>query len=157
MKITKDQIEVKQLAGHKKDGSPVVYVMSKGGLHAFFARGENSQIEAIGAAPHKAIAKWLAEKKAGEIKWEDDFLTKNEDSLVKSESNMFLKLRKMIFMPKTEVPVGPSDIYIVYDSKNSQIEVVNKSEFIESKYDDYCLVRNCSLSEDAVFYKDLNK
>jgi hypothetical protein len=78
MKIDKDQIAETFIAGKTKDGKNIVYVATHGGLHAFFCKDENGDISAIGAAPHKSIAKFLAEKKESGIKWNEE-LDKSEE------------------------------------------------------------------------------
>lgn len=78
MKIDKDQIAETFIAGKTKDGKNIVYVATHGGLHAFFCKDEDGNVSSIGAAPHKAIARFLAEKKEPGIKWNEDF-NKSED------------------------------------------------------------------------------
>ena len=154
MKITSDQIEKKAIAGKTKDGRPVVYIATKGGLHAFFCKEEDGSIASIGAAPHKAIARFLAEKKA-DVAWADDF-EKAETDLAKSEGDMFEKLRKVMFMPHVQVlsaDVKPSDKFLVYDTSSKTIDVIAKAdleaEVRAGKVDEFALVRDLSLVDRA--------
>ena len=103
MKISADQIEDKGIAGKTEDGRPVVYILTKGGLHAFFVKTAEG-IASIGAAPHLAIARFLAGKKE-KINWEEGF--EKSENLAKSEALQFQKLRKMMFMPSFDKAVGP--------------------------------------------------
>src|ERR1051326_2469549 len=96
MKLSADQIEKKTIAGTTKEGNPVVYIATKGGLYAFFTKDEEGNIASIGAAPQRAIAKFLASKKK-DIAWKDDF-HKSED-LAKSEGELFQRMRSALFTP----------------------------------------------------------
>lgn len=73
MKIDKDQMAETFIAGKTSDGRNVVYVATHGGLHAFFCKDKEGNISAIGAAPHRAISRFLAEKKEPGIKWNEEF------------------------------------------------------------------------------------
>lgn len=76
--ITKDQIKLSDgHAGVTASGSPVIYILSKGGLHMFLTKN-GQQIEALAAAPHIGIARFFAEKKAGGINWAPDYIMKSE-------------------------------------------------------------------------------
>jgi len=155
MKISADQIDKKAIAGKTKDGNPVVYIATKGGLHAFFTKDESGSICSIGAAPHKAIAKFLASKKH-EIEWKEDF-SKSEEEMAKSELALFERLRNAVFAqqaPGTE----KTDVYMIYDISKKEIQVMKKSELEEElkagTVSKYALVRDTSLTRRAVFAKD---
>jgi hypothetical protein len=150
MRISADQIEDKGIAGKTEDGRPVVYILTKGGLHAFFVKTAEG-IASIGAAPHLAIAKFLAGKKE-KINWEEDF-TKSE-GLAKSEVDQFQKLRKMMFMPSFDKAVGPEDLLMVYNFERMQIDVLKTEDFAESDYAKSCLVRSCALTEPPVLIEE---
>ena len=156
MKIDAKQIKTKAVAGETKDGNAIVYIETVGGLHAFFTK-EDGKIAAIGAAPHREIARFLSDKHSSGIKWNDDFITKSECALVKSEGEYFKKLRKMMFMPAMDVD-GPEDIILVYDTSKLTIEIVKKEDFEESlkkgEYQPYSLARSASLKRTAVLIKD---
>ena len=160
MKIAADQIEEKAVAGETKDGSPVVYILSKGGLHVFFAKNKDGQIEAIGASPHKAISSFFAEKKCPGIKWDEKFLDKNfmkSESLDKSEGELFLKFREMIFTDKIrKAEMKNTGVFLVYDISKTTIEVLTKADLIDviKEKDPYSLVRDTSLSQKAEILKD---
>lgn len=150
MKIDADQIEKKSIAGQTKDGRNVVYIKTLGGLHIFFCKNQEGKIESIGAAPHRAIAKYLSSKKE-DIAWKDDF-HKSED-LAKSEIEQFERLRNLVFFPASKDAVGPSDILLVYDTATSKIDIIKSEDFIRTDYDEYCLVRDCSLQHPAQMLK----
>jgi hypothetical protein len=159
MKISSDQIKTKAIAGKTKDGRPVVFIATKGGLNAFFVKGEDGTISSIGAAPHRAIARFLAGKKE-DIDWNDDF-AKSEDSLEKSEDVLFQKLRSAIFCPQVdhdEAAVKKSDVYMVYDITKCSIAVMSKAELEQEikdhRADELSLIRDTSLSDRATLLKD---
>jgi hypothetical protein len=70
--IESHHIEEKSVVGkNTRNGTPVVYIKTHGGLHCFFANMDGV-IRCVGAAPHKAIAKFLAEKRfPGFFKWSE--------------------------------------------------------------------------------------
>jgi len=150
MKISADQIEDKAIAGKTEDGRPVVYILTKGGLHAFFVKTPEG-IASIGAAPHLAIARFLAGKKE-KINWEDNF--QKSESLAKSQDDHFQKLRKMMFMPSFDKPVGPEDIVMVYSLDTARIEVMKSQDFVPSEYSKGTLVRSCALTEPAALIEE---
>lgn len=154
MKISADQIEHKAIAGKTKDGHPVVYIATKGGLHAFFTKDEDGSISSIGAAPHRAIAKFLAGKKA-DIEWKEDF-HKSED-LEKSEQVLFDRLRKAVFSQHA----GGSEqtgVFMVYDLQKKTIEIMKKTELQEEiksgQVSKYALVRDTSLNGSVSMVRD---
>jgi hypothetical protein len=157
MKITADQIDFKAIAGETKDGRSVVYIATKGGLHAFFCKDEEGQIMSIGAAPHRAIAKFLAAKKE-KIEWSKDF---EGDGLNKSEADFFQKLRKVMFMDQVQLgdkAATMSDTFLVYDVRKSEIEVVKREDLEEQikkgTVDKYALVRDMNLSQKVQVLKE---
>jgi hypothetical protein len=121
MKITENQIQSRAVAGHTKDGEPVVYVVTKGGLHACFKRNKEGDVETLSAAPHKAIAKWLAEQKSPGLTWDDV-------DIEKAEADMFNKLRNMLFEKPTKPLPNPDGWQILYNPLQKKIELVTKSE-----------------------------
>ena len=132
MNLSSDQIKIKKVAG-KLDGKPVLYVVTHGGLHAFFAKKGDS-IESLAAAPHKAIAQWMAEQK-GKIEWDDDFIQKSEDfvdSLQKSESSAFVKMREMVWAKPQQSMEKYAGKFLVYDHENKTIGVYTQEEIGES-------------------------
>jgi hypothetical protein len=155
MKIPSDQIATKGIAGHTKDGNPVVYIATLGGLHAFFTKNTDGQVESIGAAAHKAIAKFLASKKA-DIVWEKDFNETNE-KIEKSNRDMFNKLRDAIFFNNTSEE-NNTGIFLVYDIMKQNIQVMNKTELENSissgEVDIWSLIRDTSLSSRAITIRD---
>ena len=132
MDITADQIKTKQIAG-TKEGKPVLYIATHGGLHAFFAK-KGESIEALSAAPHKGIAQWMAEQK-GKITWDDEFLLKGEDfvdSLQKSESSVFTGLREIVWSQPQEPMSKHAGRFLVYDQNEKTIGVYSRAEVVEA-------------------------
>jgi hypothetical protein len=154
MKISSDQIEKKAIAGKTTDGKPVVYIATKGGLHAFFMKDEDGSISSIGAAPHRAIAKYLASKKH-DIKWKEDF-HKSED-LTKSEGELFQRMRNAILTPLS-TNGDKTGVYMVYDINKGSIEVMRKSDLMEElksgTVSRYAMVRDTSLSSPVTLAQD---
>lgn len=98
MKITENQLKTKKVSGKTDSGDPVLYVETLGGLHLFFTK-KNGKLISLSAAPHRAIAQWMAEKKE-KIVWDKDFLQKTEgyeDSLEKSEKALYKRLREVLW------------------------------------------------------------
>lgn len=76
--ITPEQIKLSDgHAGVTSSGSPVIYVLSKGGLHMFLTKN-GGRVEALAAAPHIGIARFFAEKKAGGIDWSPNYIMKSD-------------------------------------------------------------------------------
>ncbi len=133
MNITPDQIKTKQIAGKTDDGNPVLYILTHGGLHAFFTKKEG-KVEALAAAPHKGIAQWMADQKA-KVKWDDDFILKGEgfvDSLQKSESAAFAGLREIVWSAPQEKVEKHENRFLVYDQVEKAIGVYSRDEILES-------------------------
>lgn len=161
MRIDDKMIAEKKIVGKTAGGDPVVMILTHGGLYAFFSKNDNG-IETLGLAPHKAIAAWLAEKKAGSIKWKDDFL-KNEaveyQELKKNNDHLFMRLRKLIFsagmLKKSFDDYG---YYLVYDTSEFNIAIMHKDEIKEGikdgSIDRHFLVRNINLTETAQLVED---
>lgn len=123
MKIAPELIKTKAKAGKTEDGSPVMYIETHGGLHAFFSKKEEKWV-ALGAAQHRAIASFFAEKKAesellGKIKWTEDFLGKSEQES-RTEAD---RLRNEFFYP-VELKKTPGD-YLVYDLTTKEIDLMD--------------------------------
>ena len=157
MKLSADQIEEKCIAGKTKDGRPVVYVLTKGGLHSFFCKNTEGQIMSIGAAPHKAIAKFLSGKKE-DIEWNKDFNNKT-GKIDKSDNTIYTMLRKAMFAkPLIKKESQPSDVYIVYDINKEEISLMKHSEISnaikDNKLQKFALIRELSLKSKAIFVKD---
>lgn len=156
MNITPNLIAVQQIAGSSKEGKPVLYVLSKGGLHAFFTKDTNGTVVTLGTAPHRAIAMWMAEKRDPGLKWDADF-KKSEvdyDSLHKSEAETFVKLHTLFFYPVEGADLikgEPKDEYFVYDTRTKVIGVMDSETVSESikkgEIDRFCLIRPTDLSE----------
>ena len=155
MKIESGHIDKKEIAGTTKDGRSVVYIATHGGLHAFFVKSDSGEVTAIGAAPHKAIGKFLAEKKEPGIKWSEDF--NKAESLSKSEDT-FEKLRKFMFATVPLMKSEPSDIYIVYKINQKEISAMKKSEVVDAikskEVSPYDLIRDLHAQRLAACVKD---
>ena len=161
MIIKEEQIAEKKLAGVSGKDSPVLYIVSKGGLHAFFTK-KDGQIESLGAAPHKAIAMWMAEKRDPELKWNKEFLSKTEydqSDLAKSIKRKFEEIRVMFFDPIIQKSENISEEYTVYDYANKTFLSMNKSEIIESvinkSLDKLAMVRPSDFSGPVKFAQDI--
>lgn len=158
MKIDKEMVLTKDVVGKKSDGSPVVMLVTHGGLYAFFSKNDKGDIETLGMAPHKAIAAWMSEQKARDIKWNSDFLKSEENELEKlnkSEENIYLRLRKLLFSSDLIKSAEKSNYYIVYDTKKIQICVMHKEDIQKSLdsgdlYEE-SFVRNLNLNEPCCF------
>lgn len=155
MRIAPEHIELKQLAGKTKDGDNIVYVVTKGGLHSFFTKKDN-EIITLGAAPHKAIAIWLAEKKNPGIEWDRSFKL---GEMAKSELDIFEKLRAHIFSQK-EMPLEKMekiDAFILYNTLTKTIMVMREDEIKkalpEMKGIDKTVIRPIDLSEPVDFLR----
>lgn len=69
MDITATQIQSKKKVGRlKKTNEPVVEVITKGGLHLIVTKKEGKQ-HICATAPHRAVGRWIAEKKEPDIEW----------------------------------------------------------------------------------------
>ena len=150
MKISADQIEERKIAGTTKDGNPIVYVITKGGLHAFFSKSKDGEIETLAAAPHKAIAKWLAEKRSPDIEWK-------ELDIEKAEIDLFNRVRNVVFSKPIKTAAQPEkQSYLVYNISRCDIEVMTKAE-IETNLNninEYCLVKDLSLTKPVELLKN---
>ena len=155
MKIDNEMVLKKEIAGNRKDGSPVVMLVTHGGLYAFFSKNEKGEVETLSMAPHKAIAAWMAEQKARDINWNTGFL-KSESSgpledLSKNQQNLYVRLRNLLFSDTLIKNSEKSDYYIIYDTKAINIGIMHKDE-IQQKLDSKeiyreSFVRNVNLNE----------
>ena len=67
MEVKPHDIKSKRIVGKLGD-SPVVELVTKGGLNMLVMR-KNIGMEVLGAGPHAAISKFIAEKKEPDIEW----------------------------------------------------------------------------------------
>ena len=160
MMIDEHMIAEQRVVGKTKSDTPVLYVMTHGGLFGFFTKSKKG-VETLATAPHKAIAAWMAEKKAGGIKWNEDF-AKSEDGLAdlrKSKADRFHKYHKLMFSSQG-LDLKKSEYYFVYDMKKSEIGLLTKEE-IKKRMNSFSsedlknfVVRNASLSDrpDLLIY-----
>jgi hypothetical protein len=74
MELTQEQIESVDPIG-QLDDKKVYRVVTKGGLNLVVIN-KNAKTKILGAAPHKALAKYIAEKEEPEIQWTE--LAKSE-------------------------------------------------------------------------------
>ena len=153
MRIAPEHIARKEIIGTSGDGKPIVLVETKGGLFACFTKNKEGEVVSLAAAPHIGIMKYLAEKEDPDLKW-DEKIEKSE-SLVKSETAQFDRMRSMIFgqsLAKSEL-IDAQDTYFVYDTAKKVIEILNKTEIIEriseKSIDPFCVVRPLDLSGPA--------
>jgi hypothetical protein len=131
-------IETKEHAGTSSSGSPIIYILSKGGLHAFFSKDKDGEVTTLGTAPHRAIAVWMSEKKDPGLKWKDGFLAKSEitvDDIKKNDENRFDKLRSLIFYTQNAGLLAKNqsnDSFLIYDSDQHYIGVHSKQEILDA-------------------------
>jgi hypothetical protein len=126
MKITEDLIKNKFVAGHTGDGKPIVFVETHGGLFACFAKSRDGTFETLATAPHKAILRWMCEKKDKGIQWSPDFKGEQVTDVQKFET-----LRFALMGPEQMHKSDTSD-YIVYDVANQVIAVMDQEELEKS-------------------------
>lgn len=70
MDIKEDEVESRKKVG-KLNGKPVIEIGLKGGLWLIFAN-QNGKMEAVGAGPHRAVARHIAKKRTdNEIEFSD--------------------------------------------------------------------------------------
>lgn len=129
MRIAPEHIQDKAVAGKTKAGHPILYVLTKGGLHAFFIKNDDG-IESIGAAPHRAVAEWIAEKKYPGLEWDSEFVARQ--GLEKSEKATFDRVRALMFSDQVLDRTGElskaEDVHFVYDPIAKVIEVMSMSQ-----------------------------
>jgi hypothetical protein len=123
VRLSSEHIQEKRQAGKTKDGQPILYVLTKGGLHAFFVKSGDG-IESIGAAPHRAVAEWIAEKKSPGLEWDQKF----KDDLGKSQGITFGQARGLVFAPVPEHPVPDNGAYLVYCPRDRVVDVLSEDE-----------------------------
>lgn len=153
MKINQNQLKIKEPAGKTKSGDPVLYVETHGGLHLFFMKREGKLVS-LAAAPHKAIAQWLAEKQEN-IEWKKDFLQKSEDfqeKLEKSRIGLYHKLRQLLWGQEIPEPISDNkDQFLLFSNQNKDFQFFKKEELIESikkkEISKYDAVRELDLSD----------
>lgn len=153
MKIDEKSILSKEIVGLTSEGNPVLLVVTHGGLYAFFTKKED-KIETLSMAPQVAIGAWMAEKKET-IKWNDGFLKSEKyqyNNLIKSEGEMFKKLRKAMMSPTLNLNcVKEEGYYYIYDTSTFDIGIMHKEDIKwglqKKEISDLCLVRNLTLAE----------
>lgn len=69
MNIRPEEVEYKKKVGRLGD-VPVIEVGMRGGLHLIFV-AKNGRFEALGAGPHRAVARFIAKKREDKIEWLD--------------------------------------------------------------------------------------
>lgn len=70
MNIRPEEVEYKKKVGKVGD-APLIEVGLKGGLHLIFM-AKNGKFETMGTGPHRAVARFIAGKKAeGKAEWTD--------------------------------------------------------------------------------------
>ena len=75
MNIEPKHIASKRRIGTRKSGEPVIEILLKGGLHLVTTL-HGGKPKTIGAGPHRAVARWMAEKNDPEVHIEE--LSKDE-------------------------------------------------------------------------------
>lgn len=69
MNISSEHILSKKKVG-KIGNVPVIEIATTGGLHLVFA-AKGGKFENLGAGPHRAVARHIAQKREPEIQWTD--------------------------------------------------------------------------------------
>jgi len=130
LQIPSNQIQEKKLAGMCKHG-PVLYILTKGGLHALFTRDDGGKVKSLAAGPHAEIARFFAERNEPTIQWHEGFLSKSDNVDLSKSENTFQKMRQMFWaitdgavIQKSEA----SDLYFVYPINESKIHVATMDE-----------------------------
>lgn len=142
MKIDSDQVKEKRIVGHTHDKDPIMYVLTHGGLHCFFQKS-NSGIKTLSMAPHKGVARWMAEKAEPKIKWES--MEKSED-LTKSD-DLYDKLLAYFATPVlTDFPNSP--LYVGFNTANDAIGLYKSEDLKKMPYSEkqIMVVRNIALN-----------
>jgi len=109
----------------------------------------------LSAAPHKAIALFLAEKKDKNLKWREEL-----DELVKSrEAQLSKNLKQKMFAPSVLIK-SDTDCYLVYDFDEDSV-IITKTEDLLELYKNReikpsSLIRKSNLSEEPVFASDFD-
>jgi len=161
MKIEENMIASKVVAGKRASGSPVVMIVTHGGLYAFFAKNDKHEIETLGMAPHKGIAAWMAEKKVRDITWEPNFNKSEQtelEDLKKSHETFASKFKSSLFSAILVKSQAKSNRYMVYDSRSGSMGIMTKSEIqdlINKKgIYEWSFVRNTAFNEPVTFLRD---
>lgn len=156
MKIPEKNIKIKKIAGYTKNETPIVYVVTDGGLHAFFSKNKDKEIESLAAAPHRAIAMFMAEKRSPGLKWDEDFLTKGEnfvDDIEKKEKFIFGKFKEVMWSPIQKSLDGLKSKFLVYYVYDKSFQVLDKAEILdgikEGEIDEFTIVRELTLDKPA--------
>lgn len=143
MKIETEHVAEKKIVGETHDKDPVYYIVTHGGLHCFFQKTKN-EIKTLAMAPHKAVARWMAEKSEPKIKWSEE-IEKSED-LMKSDLDLYSILLAYLATPvTTDFPKSP--LYIAFNTESSDMFLYKKEELVELPYDQKVnlIVRNVAL------------
>ena len=61
MNINEKHIKTKRKIG-SIHGKPVVEVVTGGGFHMVATQGEGNKLKILGTGPHRAVARWIAQK-----------------------------------------------------------------------------------------------
>lgn len=71
MKLESKHIKISEIVGRAKNGTPILYVQTHGGLHCIFGNN-NGKIEVLSAMPHLGMCYWLAQKKQPDAAWDQE-------------------------------------------------------------------------------------
>jgi hypothetical protein len=143
MDIKPNLVKTKSVAGYDADGKPIVYVLTHGGLHAFFGRTTATGYEALGTGPLREVAKFIAEKRRPGLTWNEEFLIKSEDP--DRVPKMFMEF----FFSKAEPSLGGfaahHNDFIVYHPDHG-FDIVNEQDLKTAGLPSGTLVRRSDLS-----------
>jgi hypothetical protein len=83
MSISKKDVKVIEVVGKSQDGSEILHVETKGGLHQMFKRRKKGDFQLLGHGNHRGVARVLSNQFEKNIQW--------HESLFKSEDSEYLK------------------------------------------------------------------
>lgn len=125
--LTVDRSHLKDhfVAGHDAEGNPVLMVETYGGLFAVFRKLAKGS-ETIAAAPHKAVALWMAELKLPGVSWDQESLQKR--NLMKSEEPPTAEQLFRLALCTAELPPSDNTDLIAVDVVRGTGTILSKSD-----------------------------
>lgn len=129
MTLTVDRSHLKDhfVAGHDAEGNPLLMVETYGGLYAVFRKLAKGS-ETISAAPHKAVALWMAEMKLPGVSWDKESLQKR--NLMKSEEPPTAEQLFKLAFCTAELPPSDNTDLIAIDVVRGQGTIMQRSDVV---------------------------
>lgn len=151
MKITDDLVKNKFVAGHTSEGKPIIFVETHGGLFACFSKSKSGGYETLATAPHKAILRWMCEKKEKGLQWSPEFTGEQP-----THAQKFAQMREAMFSPdQVKKSESDSDDYMVYDVENKAFAIMDGEELEKSiktkEIGRMCILRKSDCTEKPSF------